>query len=162
RILSYLFLLLITLKLTAQETTATISGTVYDDKGTIVPGASVLVKHEPTGFATGTTSNAKGIFVIPNLNPGGPYTITISFFGFKEQKLENINLSLGNNPDANIVMASNDKSLQEVVISGTRRAASSGLNISRGQLNVLPTLGRSLSDFTRLTPQSNNNSFAGT
>ncbi len=39
---------------------------------------------------------------------------------------------------------------------------SSGLNIGRTQITTLPTLGRSLSDFTRLTPQSNNNSFAGT
>jgi len=162
RILSYLFLFLITLKLSAQETTSTIGGTVYDDKGTVVPGASIQVKHEPTGYVTGTSSNARGIFVIPNLKPGGPYTITISFVGFREQKLDNINLSLGNNPDANIVMISDDKALTEVVVSGSRRGSTSGLTIGRGQINVLPTLGRSLSDFTRLTPQSNNNSFAGT
>ncbi len=162
RILFYLLLLLITTRLTAQETTATISGSVYDNKGALISGASVVVKHEPTGFVTGTTTNNKGLFVIPNLKPGGPYTVTISFVGFNEQKMENINLSLGNNPDANIVMVSNDKALQEVVISGTRRASGSGINIGRAQMNVLPTLGRSLSDFTRLTPQSNNNSFAGT
>ena len=52
--------------------------------------------------------------------------------------------------------------MQEVVIETGRRAATSGINISRTQMNILPTIGRSINDFTRLTPQSNNNSFAGT
>ena len=56
----------------AQETTATLNGTVYDPKGAPVPGASVVVKHEPTGYSTGTQTNNKGIFVIPNLRVGGP------------------------------------------------------------------------------------------
>jgi Carboxypeptidase regulatory-like domain len=162
RLLSYLFLLLVSLKLSAQETTSTLSGTISDDKGTPVPGASIVVKHEPTGYVTGTTSNSKGLFVMPNLKPGGPYTITISFVGYQTEKNENINLQLGNNPDAGIVLKHDDKSLQEVVVSAGRRTSSSGLSVGRAQMNVLPTLGRSLSDFTRLTPQSNNNSFAGT
>ena len=163
RLLSYLFLLILfSLKLSAQETTSTLSGSVSDDKGMPVPGASIIVKHEPTGYVTGTTSNSKGLFVMPNLKPGGPYTITISFVGFQTEKNENINLQLGNNPDAGIVLKHDDKSLQEVVVSGGKRTGSSGLSVSRAQINSLPTLGRSLSDFTRLTPQSNNNSFAGT
>src|SRR5450432_141499 len=128
RVLSYLFLLLISLKLSAQETTSTLSGSVSDDKGVPVPGASIIVKHEPTGYVTGTTSNSKGIFVMPNLKPGGPYTVTISFVGFQTEKNENINLQLGNNPDAGIVLKHDDKSLQEVVVSGGKRAGSSGLS----------------------------------
>ena len=157
-------LIIITAQFTlkAQETTATFSGTVSDEKGTPITGASVLLKHEPTGYVTGSQTNSKGSFVIPNLKPGGPYTVTISFVGFRSEKNENINLALGNNPDVNISLNSDNKSLQEVVVSGGRRQTTSGLNISRAQLNSLPTLGRSLSDFTRLTPQSNNNSFAGT
>src|SRR6266581_7486686 len=84
----------------AQETTATISGNVSDSKGTPISGASVVVKHEPTGFSTGTQTNAKGIYVIPNLKPGGPYTITISFTGLKTETTENVNLNLGSNSDA--------------------------------------------------------------
>ena len=149
------------LNLKAQETTSTYSGTVFDDKGVPIAGASILLKHEPTGYVTGSQTNSKGSFVIPNLKPGGPYTVTISFVGFKTETNDNTNLTLGNNPDANITLNSDSKSLQEVVVAGGRRLSNSGLNISRAQLNALPTLGRSLSDFTRLTPQSNNNSFAG-
>jgi len=161
-LLIYLFLLFICLKLSAQETTSTLSGYVSDDKGAIVPGASILIKHLPTGYETATTTNSKGYFTLPNLKPGGPYTITVSFVGFQIEKDENINLVLGNNPDAAIMLKPDNKSLQEVIVAGGRKTSVSGVNISRTQILALPTIGRSLSDFTRLTPQSNNNSFAGT
>jgi len=145
----------------AQETTSTLSGVITDSKGAPVNGASIIVKHEPTGYSSGTQSNTKGIFILPNLKPGGPYTITISFTGFATQTLDNINLSLGNNPDANVSLKTDDKSLKEVVVTAGRRTAGSGLTVGRTQMNTLPSIGRSLADFTRLTPQSNNNSFAG-
>jgi hypothetical protein len=75
--------------------------------------------------------------------------------------LENITLSLGNNPDANIALKLDDKSLKEVVVTGGRKSTGSGLTVGRVQMATLPSIGRSLGDFTRLTPQSNNNSFAG-
>jgi len=145
----------------AQETTSTLSGVVSDAKGAPVTGASIVVKHEPTGSTAGAQSNNKGIFILPNLKPGGPYTVTISFTGMATQTMENINLSLGNNPDANITLKADDKSLKEVVVTGTRRGAGSGITVGRTQMNTMPSIGRSLADFTRLTPQSNNNSFAG-
>jgi hypothetical protein len=144
-----------------QETSATLSGVVTDSKGTIIQGASVAIKHIPTGYHTGTQTNNKGIFIIPNLKPGGPYTIIISFAGLRTDTLENINLGLGNNPDANLSLSQDDRSLTEVVVLGGRRGQSSGFNVGKVQLTTLPSIGRSLGDFTRLTPQSNNNSFAG-
>lgn len=145
----------------AQETTATLSGRVSDAKGATVEGATVTAVYEPTSTKAATQTNSKGLFVLPNLKPGGPYTITISFVGYDEQKVENVALSLGNNPDVSVQLKNSEKNLQEVVINASRRQVA-GLSVGRVQLSTLPTLGRSLSDFTRLTPQSNNNSFAGT
>ncbi|MBN9379580.1 MAG: TonB-dependent receptor [Chitinophagaceae bacterium] len=146
----------------AQETTATLNGTVYDSKGAPVPGASVVVKHEPTGYSTGTQTNNKGIFVIPNLRVGGPYTVKISFTGYKEETISDLNLVLGDNPDLNVGLKLNETALTEVVVVGGRRVQTTGgTTVGRAQLTTLPTLGRSLSDFTRLNPQSNNNSFGG-
>lgn len=158
---SFLLLFFISINIFAQETTSTISGIVTDDKGTPVSGASVLLNHPSTGFKTGSQTNSKGIFVIPNLKPGGPYNLSVSFVGFQIEKSDSLNLSLGTNPDLKIVLRTNSTALQEVAVAGGKKL-SSGLNISKSQINSLPTLGRSLSDFTRLTPQSNNNSFAGT
>ena len=144
----------------AQETTATLNGLVSDDKGNPIAGATISVLHEPTGAKSASQTNKKGLFVIPNLKPGGPYTIKISFVGFSEQTLDNVNLTLGNNPDLNIGLKLSSQNLSEVVVSGSRRVAA-GTSVGRAQMNTLPTIGRSLGDFTRLTPQSNNNSFAG-
>lgn len=144
----------------AQETTSSLNGQITTDKGAPLPGATIIVKHVPTGSVISSQSNGKGYYVIPNLKPGGPYTVTISFAGFKTQTLSNQMLALGNNADLNIMMDVNSQNLKEVVVAGSRKATG-GFNVGRAQLNTLPTLGRSLGDFTRLTPQSNNNSFAG-
>jgi outer membrane receptor protein involved in Fe transport len=147
----------------AQETSATLNGHVKDGKGVFVTGATISVKHEPTGSVTTSQTNSKGIFVIPNLKAGGPYTIKISFVGFKEEVLNDVNLALGNNPDLNLDLKSSATVLTEVTVTTAgRKQIPGGLTVGSRQLSTLPTLGRSLSDFTRLTPQSNNNSFAGT
>jgi Carboxypeptidase regulatory-like domain len=151
----------LTQKTFSQETTSTLSGLVTDETGQIVSGASVTVQYEATGYHSTTQTNSKGLFVIPNLKPGGPYTITISFVGYANQKFENVNLALGNNPDLNVSLKAEQKSLQEVIVNSAKRSIN-GITIGRQQMNTLPTIGRSINDFTRLTPQSNNNSFAGT
>ncbi len=156
------FLLVLSSNIFAQETTSLLSGTVSDSKGLAIPaGATISIVHEPTGFKTGTRTNSKGIFTVPNLKPGGPYTVKVSFVGYEEQVFSNVNLVLGNNPELNVLLNAEDKSLREVVVTSSNRKQSGGVNIGMAQLNTLPTIGRSLSDFTRLTPQSNNNSYAG-
>ena len=156
------FLLVLSSNIFAQETTSLLSGTVSDSKGLAIPaGATISIVHEPTGFKTGTRTNSKGIFTVPNLKPGGPYTVKVSFVGYEEQVFSNVNLVLGNNPELNVLLNAEDKSLREVVVISSNRKQSGGVNIGMAQLNTLPTIGRSLSDFTRLTPQSNNNSYAG-
>jgi len=146
----------------AQETSSTLSGRVMSEKNEVVAGATIKLTHVPTGATVTFQSNAKGLFVAPNLKPGGPYTIKISSVGFKDQDYNDVNLTLGANPDVNIILASKVNQLSDVVVnSNTRKRAEGGTTIGIKQLNSLPTLGRSLSDFTRLTPQANNNSFAG-
>jgi len=146
----------------AQETTSTLSGRVVSEKNEVVAGATIKLTHVPTGATVTFQSNAKGLFVAPNLKPGGPYAIKISSVGFKDQDYNDVTLTLGANPDVNIILASKVNQLSDVVVnSNTRKRAEGGTTIGIKQLNSLPTLGRSLSDFTRLTPQANNNSFAG-
>lgn len=154
-------LLVATSILYAQETTATLTGHVLDNKKSLIIGAIITVKHQPTGFTTTTQTNNKGIFVIPNLKPGGPYTIKISNLGFKEETYNDVTLNLGTNPDLDIILTNASTELKEVVVTAAGKKTLTGLVVGGKQMQTLPTLGRSLSDFTRLTPQSNNNSFAG-
>src|SRR6185369_2123589 len=66
----------------AQLTTASIRGTVTDATGAIVPGATVTVKGEQTGFTRETSTNADGFFSLSEL-PVGTYTFSVSLTGFK-------------------------------------------------------------------------------
>jgi Carboxypeptidase regulatory-like domain len=146
----------------SQETTSFITGIITDQKGVNLPGVSVSFKHEPTGYFVNTQTNNKGIFVLPNLKPGGPYTVKLTFLGFKDEIFQDIYLQLGSNPDFKVALESRANVLKEVTVTASGKKVIAGATtINSRQLQTLPTLGRSLSDFTRATPQSNNNSFAG-
>jgi len=150
---------------TAQVTTASLAGKVKDSKGEEIPGASVVLVHTPTGTRYGVATQLDGNFVLANMNPGGPYTLSVSFVGFKPFKAENLNLTLGSNPSVNIVISEETTTLTEVVVKadkgGTRTGSVTSLN--EAAMKTVPTISRSLTDMTKLTPQgSSSNSFAGT
>jgi Carboxypeptidase regulatory-like domain len=66
----------------AQRTTASIRGTVTDTTGAVVPGATVTVNNEGTGFSRSTVTNASGSYSFAEL-PVGTYTVDVSLSGFK-------------------------------------------------------------------------------
>src|SRR5688572_26002726 len=67
----------------AQATSgATLSGSVVDADGGVIPGATVVVKNNATGVAAETVTNSTGQFSFPGLN-AGTYTVTVSLTGFK-------------------------------------------------------------------------------
>jgi hypothetical protein len=147
----------------AQITTAVISGKVVDAKGVSMPGVTVSVLSTGTGTRYGSQTNADGRYTIPNINPGGPYTISATFVGYKKTEHTDVNLSLGSTT-YNFVLADETTALKEVRITGNAGGTKTGAStrIGQNQIKNLPTINRSLQDLTRTTPQSNNNSFQGT
>ncbi|MBN9300071.1 MAG: TonB-dependent receptor [Filimonas sp.] len=146
--------------LQAQVTTADIVGLVADAQKPIA-GATITAIHTPTGTKYVTTSRKDGHFTLPNLRVGGPYTITTSYVGFKEEKQENVFLTLGQEFKVDFSLQSDSKTLTEVTVKSARQdkifnnsRTGSQEVISRSQLERLPTVNRSLLDFTRLTPAS--------
>ena len=81
---SMLVLVLVAIAVPAvgQVTTASIRGTVTDTTGAIVPGATVTVKADQTGFTRETATNASGFYSFAEL-PLGTYTIEVTLTGFK-------------------------------------------------------------------------------
>jgi hypothetical protein len=65
------------------STTSAIAGTVVDEKGEGLPGATVIAVHEPTGSRYGASTRADGRYNIVNMRVGGPYKVTITFVGYK-------------------------------------------------------------------------------
>ena len=149
-------------------TTAALAGKVIDEKGEGLPGASVLVVHVPTGTQYATITRDDGAYNIVNMRVGGPYKVTSSFVGFKENVQTNIYLTVGQELRQNFKLEENTSILQEVEIISTRggviNSGRSGPATTVGSkaITTLPTLNRSLQDFARLDPRSNGSlSFGG-
>lgn len=77
------------------QTTAGIRGTVAREDGTPVEGATVVIRHGPTGEERVTSSRPDGRFIVVLLRPGGPYAVSVSFIGFAEVRHEEIRLQVG-------------------------------------------------------------------
>src|SRR5579859_1584320 len=150
----------------AQTTTSAISGKISDSKGEGLPGATVQVTYKPTNTSYGVMTNSEGRYFLANLNPGGPYEIAVTFVGYKAEQYNDVNLKLGETQKLDAVLFDEAQQLNEVTVVGVNQDATeksgTSTSVGREQIMTLPTLSRSFSDFTRLTPQSSNNSFAGT
>src|SRR3984885_5025668 len=94
RLLLSAFTILIAYVSFAQETTSQMLGSVTNGTEGL-GGATIVALHTPTGTRYTTTTRKDGRFNLAGLRVGGPYTLTVSYVGFKEEKQENINLTLG-------------------------------------------------------------------
>lgn len=144
----------------AQVTTSGISGQIKDHAATL-PGATVQATHQPSGTRYGTATNADGRFTLQGMRPGGPYEVTISYIGYQTEKLQNIYLQLGQMYMINTELKTAAQGLKEVVVTSSRDNSprnGTATSFSMRQLNTLPTVSRSITDITRLTPQATVNS----
>ncbi len=150
----------------AQVTTSSITGTVKDNNGTALEGATITATHIPTGTVYNTVSKKGGSFTISNARIGGPYKLKVEFVGQKAFETEGFMLQLGEPFDLKVEMGEDVKQITEVVVTGGKRRGAiektgASTNINNRLLTTIPTINRSITDFTRLTPQANGNSFAG-
>ena len=92
----WIFALILTTagSLLAQSSAGSISGTVKDKTGAIIPGAAVTIVNPTNAVTQATTSNEAGSFVFP-LIPPGDYTITVENAGFKKYEKSNVVLTTG-------------------------------------------------------------------
>lgn len=148
----------------AQVTTSDVSGKVINAKGEVISGAAIQLVYAPLSVKYNLVSDAKGVFHVNNINAGGPYTITIKFVGYKNFTKSDISFTLGSNPDLTILLEEAASQLNTVTVSASKNTKKDGvaLVINEDKLRTVPNLSRSITDFTKLVPQSSNNSFAGT
>ena len=85
----------------AQTSTAQISGTVKDETGSAIPGASVKATQAATGAVRSVTSGADGSYIIANL-PIGPYALEVTKEGFSKFIQTGIVLQVDANPSIDI------------------------------------------------------------
>jgi hypothetical protein len=151
-----------------QGTDASIYGKVTDEKGEAVPGASIRIKNESTGFQSGSVTNVQGEYFLQQLPLGRPYTITISFVGYQTQKFSDNALNQGDRLkiDAKLALASTQ--LNEVVVNPNSfinkesQRAGAAIAVTALQMKQLPMEGRNFAALTALSPlQGRNGSFSG-
>jgi hypothetical protein len=151
----------------AQVTTASISGKITTDTKEALLGVNVKATHVPTGTVYWATTNQNGSYYFPNLRIGGPYKIEFKYVGFNSEEANNISLTLGEERTLNVTLREESKALSEVLVIGQKNPVISANRtgaqeiITRDKLDKLPTINRSLTDFTRLTPMSSGSNFAG-
>jgi len=142
------------------STTSAINGRVFGSNGESLPGATVVAVDVPTGSQYGTVTDLDGFYRLPNLNAGGPYKITISFVGFEPLAKDGVYLQLGQTLKFDATLSEQATALegieivaqQQDIFDGNRTGAETTIGLTT--IQSLPSVGRNLSDFTRLTPQA--------
>ena len=161
------FMLMLGLSVSAQVTTSSISGIVIDENGEALTGATVEAKHVPSGTVYGAVANLNGRFVLQGMRTGGPYTMKVSFIGYRTSVINDITLQLGENYDLVVKMTPGDNMLEDVVVTATKtkfagEKTGASTNISLAQMSSIPTINRSISDIARISPYAGSGmSFAG-
>src|SRR2546429_4434223 len=154
----------------AQTSTATISGVVRDTSGALVPGVTINVKHIDSGLTRTVITTETGNYAVPSL-PVGPYEISTTMPGFKQEVRRGINLAVGQQAviDLTLEVGANAEQVtvsEEAPLVNTTLASTSGL-ITEAQVKDLPLNGRSFDNLLILNvnttnPSSNVNNGAWT
>lgn len=148
-----------------QITTSTISGVVKNEKKEVLVGATIHAVHEPTGTEYKATTNKSGVYVLPAVRVGGPYTIHASYVGFKKGEEKDVNTQLGNTSNIDFVLIDEVTALKEVVVIGgksvfSKEKTGAAQQFGRRELTTIPITGaRTIDGITKYNPFGNGNSF---
>jgi hypothetical protein len=147
----------------AQMTTGSINGTVKDAKGEALAGATVKVTHVPSGTIYYAMTQANGNYAVQDIRVGQGFKVDFSFIGFAPQATEEVAVVLGAPTRLDATMVEDNVMLSEVIVTGSFISKTGATtNVTNRQIQTLPSIDRSINDFTKLTPQSNGGySFAG-
>jgi len=137
----------------AQVVTATLVGRVSDQTGAVVPGVTITIVNQDTGFSRTVTTDQGGDYVAPTL-PAGVYKITAEVTGFKKAVISDISLQVAQTPRVDIVLNVGDTAEQvEVTASApliNTDTSDMGMVVDSRQLTELPLNGRKLLDLNLL------------
>jgi hypothetical protein len=139
----------------AQGERGTITGTVTDSSGAIVPQANVTLRSVSTNISSRAESNNSGIYVFPALNPG-QYDVTIEKPGFRPRKVTAIPLTTGLTAtiDAVLEVGQVAEAVEVQAAAVLLEAQTSGLGktVETRRVVELPLLGRNPLQLAALAP----------
>src|SRR6185503_2023962 len=136
-------------------TTQTLSGSVVDASGAVIPGADITAKHTGTGIAYNAVSNGEGLFSLPSL-PVGTYSVTVTLQGFKTVIIKDVALSSAAPASVKATLEVGGVS-EQVTVSSTSeivqtQSSTVAQTINTTQITKLPLTSRSAMDFVNFLP----------
>ena len=144
----------------AQQITSGIEGTVNDDAGAPLAGASVTITDTRTGQERVLTTGSDGGFRVSSLQPGGPYTVTTQASGYEGQTVEDIFVNISGNTGFSFVLSSTAAGASDnvIVVTGSRVKATQlavgpGAAFDTQTLEAFPSITRDVRDIIRLDPR---------
>jgi len=139
-------------------TSQTLSGTVMDASGAVLPGADVAAKHTGTGVVTNAVTNGEGVFSMPSLALGS-YTVTVTLQGFKTVVIQNVVLTSAAPASVKAAMEVGGVTEQVTVASTSEivqtQSSTVSSTITAAQITKLPLTSRSAMDFVNFLPGVN-------
>lgn len=164
----FVFFLLMSFVSFGQVTKSSISGKVKTNKGEALPGASVEIKHQPTGTKYFVNTAFDGSYSATSVKPGGPYVVKVTYVGYKPTEITEVNAPLGDNVVVNVVLQDELTSLQEIKVTVASRPSSKGKTgasqqFSTREINSVPIIGsRTVTAITKYNANAGSNgSFGG-
>jgi len=168
-VLTMALLLLASGSLVAQGvTTGGVDGVVTNASALPLVGVTVTAVHQPSGTTYQTTTRSGGVFTIGGMRVGGPYTVTATILGHRQEIQQGVHLALGQSARLSFALAETAIELdaltveaaQDVVLNSDRTGAATV--IPQEVVRTMPTVRRSTRDLTRLDPRNDGNfSFGG-
>ena len=139
----------------AQTTTATLSGTITDESGGVLPGVQVTITNSSTGAKRALTTDAGGRFVAPQLLPD-KYDIAATLAGFETSVRQGITLTVGQEASINLAMKVGTVTEQvtvtaEAPLLDTSSSAVAGV-VDEKRIQELPLNGRDFSQLPLVQP----------
>ena len=139
----------------AGQSTATLSGTVTDPSGAVVPAAHITVHSLQTGLDRELATDSAGIYVVPSLQPGD-YEVVATAPGFSKVTIKKVTLDVDRKVSANISLpvasAGATVQVQSAASQIETQTITVGQVIDQTSVQELPLNGRHFLDLTVLTP----------
>jgi hypothetical protein len=149
-----------------QITSSSISGVVKNEKKEVLAGTTIHAIHVPTGTQYKTVTNKLGVYVLPAIRVGGPYTIHATYVGYKMGEVKDVNTLLGVTSNVDLLLVDEKVALKDVVVNSSRNnifskeRTGASQQFSRRDLQNIPITGaRTIDGITKYNPNGNGSSF---
>lgn len=146
----------------AQQDMAKVEGTVKDQTGAVIPGATVVIRSAALNIERSAVTSADGFYAIPQLRPS-TYSLTVKAQGFADASVTDLILGVGTTRTFDVELKAAGLTSETINIVASDQAATVdsssnrlGVNVTEREVRELPVNGRNFSQLQLLTPGATN------